>query len=452
MSDLAFIPNSQHKDLLDSEYLAWKRFLVETERLSDDQLNYFELTELNRILELAWRTEGYARHFSSHGVSKQKIKYVDELKLFPTISKDTIRANVAAFTVGDSLNYVTTGGSTGVPFGFYRTKRAFSRELASKAYLYSRVGWREGDAQAVFRGLPIEKAERWEYFREFNELRMSSYDLNPERMERYWRALEAYQPQWIRCYPSSGQIFASWMKENGKRLIGLKGVLCASENLYGSQRRLFSEIFGGTIYAHYGNYELTALAATGTSDSCYHVLRPYGFLELVSSNGSEVSVAGAVGEIVGTSFIQEGTLMFRYRTVDYAILGASKSAEGTNFGIKLEKIEGRLQDFVVASEGRLVSMTALNMHDDVFDDLHQFQLEQFKKGEIIFRYIARDRTKKVDEIKIRERLYPKLGSDFDINFQSVSDIPITKRGKHRFLVQHLALGIGDAESSRLFDK
>jgi hypothetical protein len=30
------------------------------------------------------------------------------------------------------MEYITTGGSTGIPFGFYRTPKAFGRELAAK--------------------------------------------------------------------------------------------------------------------------------------------------------------------------------------------------------------------------------------------------------------------------------------------------------------------------------
>jgi hypothetical protein len=86
-----------------------------------------------------------------------------------------MRDRLDDFTVKiPGVKYVTTGGSTGVPFGFYWTDEAFGRELASKAYQYYRIGWKEGDPQIVFRGLPIVSPDKTEFFPEFNELRFSS--------------------------------------------------------------------------------------------------------------------------------------------------------------------------------------------------------------------------------------------------------------------------------------
>jgi phenylacetate-CoA ligase len=447
-----FSSRTTHRDLCNGDYVYWKASLDKFKQWTDDELREYELSELNRVLGLALKTKGYQRLFAEHGVTKNKIRYLDDLHAFPTIGKEDIRRNVSDFTVGCDLDYVTTGGSTGVPFGFYRSKKAFARELASKAYLYNRVGWTEGARQVVFRGLPISTSDRWEFFPEFNELRMSSYDLNDAQMEKYWEAIQKYQPEWVRCYPSSGYLFALWMLENGVRIEGLCGVLCASENLYENQKRIFSRVYGGRLFAHYGNYELTALAGYGVTDDRYHCLRPYGYVELLDGEGTQVAKPGAVGEIVGTSFVQEGTIMFRYKTVDFAVFGSDSSPEGAMFGPVLDRIEGRLQDFVVSATGRLVSMTALNMHDDIFDGLAQFQLEQHEAGLVNFNYVPLHPGKLVDEARIRQRLSPKLGEDFNVIFQRVEIIPATKRGKHRFLVQKLNLSVGDSSVSRLFEK
>jgi len=46
---------------------------------------------------------------------------------------------------------------------------------------------------------------------------------------------------------------------------------------------------------------------------------------------------------------------------------------------------------------------------------------------------------------IKNRLMIKLGDDVELIMQEVSEIPLTKRGKHRFLIQELKLDIGDIE-------
>ncbi len=45
---------------------------------------------------------------------------------------------------------------------------------------------------------------------------------------------------------------------------------------------------------------------------------------------------------------------------------------------------------VVTKNGRYISMTAINMHDDVFDNLRQFQFHQDKIGEVTFNYVPKE--------------------------------------------------------------
>jgi phenylacetate-CoA ligase len=138
---------------------------------------------------------------------------------------------------------MTTGGSTGIPFGFYRDHNAFAKELASKAYQYYRLGWKEGDKQVVFRGLVISSPNHIRYYPRFKDLRCSSYHLTPEHMELHRQRAFEYQPDRIKCYPSSGYIFAKFLHETRKNFPPVKGILCASENLYDYQKELLSEVF-----------------------------------------------------------------------------------------------------------------------------------------------------------------------------------------------------------------
>jgi len=216
--------------------------------------------------------------------------------------------------------YVTTGGSTGIPTGMYRDPLAFPKELASKAHQYYRVGWKEGDRQIVFRGLKIDTDDHIIFVPEFNELRCSSYHLTPEWMEVYRKKAWQYKPEWIRCYPSSGYIFAKFLKETGRAFPNIKGMLCASENLYDFQKDLFKEVFKCRVFSHYGHYEQAVLAGFCEYEDTYHVLPQYGYAELLDKEGNTVTTPGKVGEIVATSFIMHATPFIRYETQDLAIL------------------------------------------------------------------------------------------------------------------------------------
>src|SRR4051812_41602228 len=149
-----FSATHPHRDLTNADYIAWKTFLDRTEGWAASEIERYQATELNRVLGLARQTPFYARRFAERGLLDVQLENTADITRFPTVSKEEVRAELTACTLAvDNLEYVTTGGSTGEPLGLYRSRRAFSRELASKAHQYQRVGWREGDRQIVLRGL-----------------------------------------------------------------------------------------------------------------------------------------------------------------------------------------------------------------------------------------------------------------------------------------------------------
>lgn len=438
-------PKFVHADLKNPAYLTWRQFLRGAEGWSQEQITDYQVSEVQRIVRYAYeQTAAYRHLFMQSGLTPESVKTLDELRKFPFVEKEMIRDRLEDFSVPiEDRSYVTTGGSTGIPFGMYYDPKAFPKELASKAHQYDRVGWKEGDRQIVFRGLPIDTSDHMIFVPEFNELRCSSYHLVPAQMEIYHQRAIEYQPEWIRCYPSSGYILARWLKETGRSFPPLKGILCASENLYDFQKELLSEVFDARVFSHYGHYELVVLAGFCEYADTYHVLPYYGYAELIDSDGQPVTEPGRVGEIVGTSFIMHATPFIRYRTRDFAVFkGWECPACGRPYQI-WERIEGRLQEFIVTGTGRYISMTAINFHDDIFDHIRQFQFYQEEKGQVIFRYIPKDTCNEAILQDIRRRLPVKLGDDIELTMQAVNDIPLTPRGKHRFLIQKLQLMYGD---------
>jgi len=431
-----------HKDLLNSEYVCWKAFLQAADVWDRRQIEAYQLRQVSKIVSFAYEnSRGYRELFDRYGASPDEIGSLEDFRKFPFVTKEMLRDNLEEFAVSmPGSRYVTTGGSTGIPFGFYRNDDAFSKELASKAHQYHRIGWKEGQRQLVLRGLPIPGEDHVEYRPEFNELRCSSYHLQDDAMELYRRYALEYEPQWVRCYPSSGYVFAKFLKHSGRAFPRVKGVLCASENLYDFQKELLGEVFGGRVFSHYGHYELSALASFCEYEDTYHVLPQYGYVELIDSQGQPVTEPGRQGEIVATSFIMRATPFIRYRTQDVAVLkGWGCQACGRPYQI-WERIEGRLQEFIVTGSGRRISMTAVNMHDDTFDHIKQFQFHQRQMGRATLRYVPKPGCTAEDVQRIRARLLAKLGDDMELTMQAVEDIPLTARGKHRFLIQQLDIG------------
>jgi phenylacetate-CoA ligase len=434
-----------HSDLKNPVYRSWTAFLEDAAKWSPQRVASYQLQEVKRAVKHAYdSTKAYRDMYREVNLRPEMIETLDDLRRFPFVTKEMIRDRLDDFSVPmEGRTYITTGGSTGIPFGMYRDPEAFSKELASKAHQYYRIGWKEGDRQLVFRGLPVETPDHMMFAPEFNELRCSSYHLVPEQMEVYRQKALEYRPEWLRCYPSTGYIFARWLRETGLGFPPIKGILCASENLYDYQKELMSAVFKARVFSHYGHYELAVLAGFCESTDDYHVLPQYGYAELLGKDGKPVRKAGEIGEIVGTSFIMKATPLIRYRTRDYAVFKADACAScGRPYQV-WERIEGRLQEFIVTGTGRLISMTAMNFHDDIFDHIRQFQFRQEAKGELVFCYIPNGDCGPAVVEDMRKRLLRKLGNDVQLTMQAVEDIPLTSRGKHRFLIQKLPVPYGD---------
>ena len=441
-----------HKDLTNRDYVAWAQFLHESDIWTKKQIADYQLKELRRITAFAYEnTSGYQRLFDESGVKPSDIKTADDFKKYPFLTKEMVRDNLENFSA-DVPNrfYITTGGSTGVPTGMYRDPLSFAKELASKAHQYYRIGWREGDRQIVFRGLQIDSADNTEFCEEFNELRCSTYQFLPEQMEIYRQKALEFKPEWIRCYPSSGYVFARYLKDSGKSFPPIKGMLCSSEQLYDFQKKLFEEVFGADarIFVHYGHYEMAALAGFCEYTDDYHVLPQYGYVELLDVNNNQITKPGEVGEIAATSFIMHATPFIRYRTEDLAVFKSFGCEKCGRPHQTWERIEGRLQELVATKTGRLISTSMLNMHDDSYDHLKQFQFHQKETGSVIFRFVPRPSCSEIVLNQVKAKLQSKLGDDIDLITEAVKEIPLTKRGKHQLLIQELDLKLNHPALSK----
>lgn len=428
-----------HVDLRNRDYCRWVEFLRESDGWNRQHIEDYQLEQVRQAVKFAYEnTRGYKALYDKFGVSPDTIQTIDDLRKLPFIEKQMIRDNLEDFSANiDGRYYVTTGGSTGVPCGMYRDQKSFAKELASKAHQYYRVGWKEGDRQFVLRGLQIATGDRMELVPDFNELRCSTYHFTSESMEIYRQRALTYEPEWIRCYPSSGYVFARFLKETNRSFPKIKGILCASEHLYDFQKKLFSEIFDARVFCHYGHYEMAVLAGFCEYEDTYHVLPQYGYAELIGEDGKPVVEPGHIGEIVGTSFIMKATPFVRYKTQDLAVLkGFGCSSCGRPYQI-WERIEGRLQELIVTGKGRYVSTSMLNMHDDFYDHIKHFQFYQKEQGKVVFRFVPKQTCNRQVVEDMKRALLLKMGADVELTMESVGEIALTKRGKHRLLVQEM---------------
>ena len=392
---------------------------------------------VRRMLTHAYETcPFYKRHYDDHGVSPKDFTRLSDITRFPYVEKkhlqDFREEFVSSAVPANQRLLITTGGSTGVPVGFYLQKGVSrTKEQAFLEAMWKRASWKPQVRMAVIRG-HVTKVNKKDSIAAYeatrNWLILSSSHLDVENFPDYRKALEKFRPKHLHAYPSAALMLAELVAKSGRPLsFPLTSILCGSESLPLNQKRILEEAFQCRIYRWYGHSERVVLAGEGTTSELLYFFPQYGYVEFGEAD------EGGLQEIVGTSFHNFAMPLIRYRTGDLA-----KVTDGTEFPWPaVSRIVGRQQEFVVSKTGRKVSLTAINMHDEIFAGLYAVQFFQEKLGVLDFRYVAGP-TFSPAQIPVIERgLLRKLGEGFELTLRAVSETEKTARGKHRWLVSKI---------------
>jgi phenylacetate-CoA ligase len=298
------------------------------------------------------------------------------------------------------------------------------------------------------RGNVVESAAKgkfWEYDPINKSLVLSSYHLTDENMPTYIEKIREFEPKFIQAYPSAITILAKFMKENNiEPFPSIKAILCGSENLYPSQRKLLEDVFKCRIYSWYGHTEQAVLAGECEHSTYYHIFPEYGIVELMGDDGKMVKKEGGIGEIVATGLNNFIFPFIRYKTMDLGVYTNKKCECGREYPL-LKRVEGRLQELIIAKDERLITLTALifAQHFNAFSKIKEMQLVQEREGEIIVNIVKTENYSDKDEQEILKKMQRTVDNQLDITFNYVDEIPRTARGKYMFLIQKLPIVFGD---------
>jgi len=425
--------------------------LQESQWWSREKLEEYQMRQLDKLLKHIYENVPYYRRiFDERGLSPKDIQNFDDLKLLPCLTKDIVRKNLndlrAKQIPDEDMIYVSTAGSTGIPLGFYIEKRTGPIRMAFEWREFNWMGYSFGDKCVVLRGNVVERKENgqkawWEYDKGNDYLILSSYDMTEENLCKYVEKIKRFQPKVIRAYPSTIGILARFIKNNDLSINEgnyVKAISTSSEILYPAQRRMIEDVFKCPIFDKYGNCEQVTILGECEKHEGYHDFMEYSYTEILDPDENDTTIEGHIGEIVSTAFTNYATPFIRYKTQDMVEYTNNECSCGRKLPL-VKRIEGRLQELIVAENGNLISMAAINMHSDVFDNVEQFRFYQDTPGEVTFRLIKKNSYTEYDTAHILQELQRKMKNQVDIKIDFVEEIPRTGRGKYTFLVQKLPI-------------
>ena len=433
------IPN---EIVLGHKYRELKRELRLFEKISLQEKEAYLVNKIKKVLVYAYNHTTYYRNlFNQIDFRPDEFSDLSELERIPTTTKEMVMNNIESFISDEYQNSkkkekVTTGGTSGRQMIFYQEKKVTAvRCKAYFDYLFKKEGYTKKKKMAVIRNNVLKEGELWvEDFLQ-NKCFFDPFHLTDDNLNKMILKLNQDKIMYFHSYPSSLMSIAEYMKRTGDRLTYKpKAIFASSENLYEGQREFIEEYFNCPMHIHYGHSENGTVAGWCLHDTHYHIEDCFGYCELVYE-GKQIVNNEKWGEIVTTGFNNKVMPLIRYATGDYAQYIYNVSCNNYRC---LARIQGRwIQEMLYNKNGIGISMTAINEHSDIYDNVIAYQFYQDTIGKCFLNIVKGNNYSEADEKKILSRLHDKVGEGLIIIPRYVSCIDKNRNGKYQYIIQKI---------------
>jgi phenylacetate-CoA ligase len=364
----------------------------------------------------------------------------DLLTVLPLLTKVDIqehRTELRSAAIADvDARPNQTGGSTGQPISFLVDR---DREESRWAAMLRHDGWAGlhlGDRRAVVWGAPLDlplQRLRAKIRRRLlaPTLWLDTGNLTKDRMVEFDRELRNFRPKVIIAYANAIVLLAQFYKSQQIKPFSPKSIITSAEVLTPEGRALVEEVFQAPIFNRYGCREVSVIASECDRHDGMHVMAEGLYVEIVR-NGRPVG-PGEVGDIVVTDLLNRAMPLIRYKIGDVGSWAEGTCGCGRSLP-RLQSLDGRNTDFIVAADGRIVSGVFLATYVLAQrPSLGMVQLQQSRAGEVLFRISpAPQFQQEADVTYLRDATRRHLGEATTFHYEIATDLSAEPSGKYRF--------------------
>lgn len=408
---------------------------------SPEKLKEYQFDRLSKLLDHAQNNSPWYKNiFEELGLQSSDIESVDDLKKLPITKKAEIRNNADDFISSihnkDELVVAKTGGSTGVSLNLYFDEHCQKLRNGAQGYADNLAGWLPGDkVGALWGNPPVAKTlkqklrssllERTKY--------LDTMDLNPTSMGEFVSTWKIFSPDVIFGHAHSIYIFAKYVTENNIKLSSPKGVVATSMMLLDHERIVIEKAMGVKVTNRYGCEEVGLIACECEVHQGMHINTPHIVLECVDDEGNTV-LPGESGKLVVTDLNNFAMPLIRYQIEDVGVLSDKPCACGRTLPI-LEKLEGRVADFLKKADGGLVGGVSLVERTlTKIPGIEQMQFVQKSIDKLIVNRVKGHEFNQETDVQLLTELQVVFGDTVEILINDIEKMPQEASGKYRFSI------------------
>lgn len=429
----------------------YRALLQESQWWDAKKMGDWQDARLREIVAYANEHVPYYRElFATHGIDPAKFRGREDLQRIPVLTRETVKSRVEDLKTRRKEDLAPghghTSGTTGSPLNVWYSPDSITMNYAVMDRVYewahAKLG-HEGDKVAVVRGnvivpLSQKRPPFWRHNRNQNQLIMSSFHMTPDNLVAYFEALREFQPRVIDGYPSSLYVLAKVLLNRGEKM-PLHAAVTSSETLYDFQREAIEKAFQCRVYDYYAAAERVIWSTECDKHEGHHLCDEYGVTEILDDEFRAVP-AGTEGYMVGTSLHNRGMPMIRYLTTDRSALKTSVCSCGRVLPM-MEDVTTKAEDLLRLKDGRLIPPSVLTHPFKPLNCIEASQLVQTDLDRLLIRLIPRPEYTERDGQNLVRDLKERLGQDMRIDIELVQSMPRTARGKFKWVISEVKLGL-----------
>ncbi len=416
--------------------------------LSYEELIQYQSENLRKLISHSFENVPYYNEVMKKSkLTPGDIKTTEDLYKLPILTRQDIRKN---FDKLRAVNYPSrtlekghTSGSTGSPLQFLWDKNII---LITNVVDWRQKNWaglKIGDKTALIYGrivvpLSQKKPPFWRINKIHGQLFLSSFHLKKDNIKYYIDILKKFKPLALEAYPSTAYLLAKYIIKFGEK-IPLTSVLTTSETLFDSHRKVIEEAFSCQVYDFYGMAERGIFATECSYHEGQHINMDYGIVEIVDRNNKNLP-PGESGKLITTGLHNYGMPLIRYATTDISSISSRQCSCGRAFPL-MDRVTTRAEDFIIAPDGTLISPIVLQHPFKPLKTVVESQIIQEDVNNLTIKIVKDDGYSDKDTDFLQEELGKRIGTDIEISFEFVDNIPRSKAGKLKWVISKIPLEI-----------
>jgi len=406
-----------------------------------EQLTSWQWQALQKLLKHAFEnTSYYPSVWKKEGLSSYlDVKSMSDFHKLPITTKSDIREHYQDFVSNIHTDNVkkSTGGSTGQPFSFELDLASNTRREAIMWRGYGWLGAGLGVKTLYLWGADLGNPSQAKTFKDalyhgfYHRKMLNSFAINKSNMMNYIDDINHYNADAIVSYVNPLYELSRYILANNCQVKAPKSILTGAEQLHEFQREVIEKAFNAPVYNTFGCREFMLIAAECKQEKKLHINSDHLVVEVVDEQNQQLM--GQSGDLVITDLYNYGMPLIRYANGDKATLENNPCVCNNPLPI-ISSVDGRKLDIIKTTSGATIPGELFPHLFKEFSGIERFQVIQTQLNSITIKLICNDNFSIENEQEIIAEVDKYSQGALAINIEKVTDIPLTKTGKHKVTI------------------